>query len=93
MQVTNANEVKDMAAEALERTASSLRNTALDRGGQLGTMASKAAEAIGFTAGYLRQHDMQDMVSDAERVARKNPGAALVAAAAVGFLIGAALRK
>lgn len=93
MHVTDADQVKDMAAGALERTASSLRDTAIDRGGDLGTMASKAAEGIGTAAAYLRQHDMQDMVTDAERTARQYPSAALVAAAAVGFVLGSALRR
>jgi ElaB/YqjD/DUF883 family membrane-anchored ribosome-binding protein len=36
---------------------------------------------------------VEDMVQDAERTARRHPEAALVAAAAVGFLLGSALRN
>ena len=82
-----------MAADALENTATTLRSAAAERGGQVGTVMSKTAEAIGSSAAYLRQHDIQEMTADAERTAKENPAAALVVAAAVGFLLGTALRR
>jgi ElaB/YqjD/DUF883 family membrane-anchored ribosome-binding protein len=82
-----------MAADALETTASKLRSAAASRGGQAGTVASRTAEAIGSTAAYLRQHDLDDMTKDLEKTAKQYPAAALVAAAAVGFLLGTAWRR
>ena len=51
------------------------------------------ADRIENTARYLREHDTHDMVSGVESMVRRNPGASLCAALAVGFLIGSAMRR
>ena len=56
-------------------------------------IACKAAAAIGTTAGYLQSHDIQEMMTDVEEAARRNPMPALIGATAVGVLIGAFLRR
>ncbi len=53
----------------------------------------KAAKAIGTTAGYLQTHDVLQIISDAEDVARRNPVQSLVGAAALGLIFGAILRR
>ena len=93
MQLTDSNELKDNAAELLESTARSLREAAAEQSDQLAAIASKAAAAIGYTAGYLRQNDIQAMTADAEQAVKRYPGPSLAAAAAVGFLLGVALRR
>jgi len=54
----------------------------------------KAANAIGTTAGYIQTRYVQEMISDAEEVARRNPVPALIgAAAALGLVLGAFRRR
>jgi hypothetical protein len=38
-------------------------------------------------AGYVREHGVEDVVSDAKELARRHPGAVLLTAAAVGFML------
>jgi len=44
-------------------------------------------------ADYVRSHDTRAMVDDAGDLVRRYPAQSLVAAAAVGFLVGRALRN
>jgi ElaB/YqjD/DUF883 family membrane-anchored ribosome-binding protein len=80
------------AAGALENTASALRGHA-PASGRANEFATATADKIESTARYLREHDTNDMVAGMESMVRRNPGASLCAALAVGFLIGSALRR
>lgn len=80
------------AAVALETTASALRER-VPATGKVNEIATATADKIENTARYLREHDTRDMVAGAESLVRRNPGASLAAALAVGFLIGTAMRK
>jgi len=80
------------AAGALENTASALRER-VPASGKVNEIATATADKIENTARYLRQHDTGDMVAGMETLVRRNPGASLAAALAVGFLIGTAMRK
>ena len=40
------------------------------------------------TADYIRESDVNTMMEDVKRLVKDNPGPALLAAAAVGFLLG-----
>jgi ElaB/YqjD/DUF883 family membrane-anchored ribosome-binding protein len=87
------NAARAPMADALESTAYTVRQHANAGGANLEEYTRKTAEVLGTTAGYLRTHDARQMICDAEETARKNPVQALAAAAAVGFLIGAFLRR
>jgi ElaB/YqjD/DUF883 family membrane-anchored ribosome-binding protein len=80
------------AAGALENTASALRDR-VPATGKVNEIATATADKIEGTARYLRDHDTSDMVAGVETLVRRNPGASLAAALAVGFLIGTAMRK
>jgi ElaB/YqjD/DUF883 family membrane-anchored ribosome-binding protein len=80
------------AAGALENTASALRER-VPATGKVNELATATADKIENTARYLREHDTRDMVAGVETLVRRNPGASLCAALAVGFLIGTAMRK
>lgn len=58
-----------------------------------GNVTLKTAQALGSTAAYIRTHDVQEMMCDAEEVARQNPLPSIIGAAAFGFLLGAFLRR
>jgi ElaB/YqjD/DUF883 family membrane-anchored ribosome-binding protein len=81
------------AAGKLESTASSLHTG----GDRIASTTSKAmhttADKIQVAAEYLREHDTRAMVEDLEQVVRRHPGAALAAAAVVGFFAGRTLRN
>jgi ElaB/YqjD/DUF883 family membrane-anchored ribosome-binding protein len=80
------------AAGALENTASKLRDRS-PATGKVNKVATATADKIEHTARYLREHDTRDMVSGVETMVRRNPGASLCAALAVGFLIGTAMKR
>jgi ElaB/YqjD/DUF883 family membrane-anchored ribosome-binding protein len=80
------------AAGALENTAHALRDRA-PAAGKVNEIATATADKIENTARYLRDHDTRDMVAGVESMVRRNPGAALASALAVGFLIGTAMRR
>jgi ElaB/YqjD/DUF883 family membrane-anchored ribosome-binding protein len=48
----------------------------------------RAAKSVGDAAQYVHEHSAKDMAEEVQRMVRRNPGAALVVAAAVGFLFG-----
>jgi ElaB/YqjD/DUF883 family membrane-anchored ribosome-binding protein len=80
------------AAGALESTASALRDR-VPASGKVNEIATATADKIETTARYLRENNTSDMVAGMETLVRRNPGASLAAALAVGFLIGTAMRK
>lgn len=80
-------------ADALEGVSSTVRRNAGVAGGNFEDVARETARALGMTAGYIRTHDARQMICDAEQAARRNPVPALAGAAAVGFLLGALLRR
>jgi ElaB/YqjD/DUF883 family membrane-anchored ribosome-binding protein len=80
------------AAGALDKTAHALREK-VPASGKVNEYATATANKIENTARYLREHDTGDMVAGVESLVRRNPGASLCAALAVGFLIGTALKR
>ena len=89
------DEGRATAAEGLENAASSVRETAddLPGGAAVKDFAQAAADRLSTTADYMRNHDVQRMAADVEALVKKNPGPALVLAAAFGFLLGRALTR
>jgi ElaB/YqjD/DUF883 family membrane-anchored ribosome-binding protein len=83
----------DTAAEKLQSTADSLRMRAGTGADQLSNLASTTADKLDATARYFRDHHTEDLVSGVESMARRNPGASLCTALAVGFLLGMALKR
>jgi ElaB/YqjD/DUF883 family membrane-anchored ribosome-binding protein len=83
------------AADKLQRAAGRLHETAEKIPG--GERSTRAAHSVANTmergAGYLRDHDVKDMMSDLESVVRRHPGPSLLTAAVVGFLVGRSLRN
>ena len=88
------NDLASSAGEKISSAASQAKNKVADLGR---TAAQKiennrqaAADKLSATAEYVRQNDVNTMLSDVERLVRKNPGPALLGAAAIGFLVGRA---
>jgi ElaB/YqjD/DUF883 family membrane-anchored ribosome-binding protein len=83
------------AAGALDSAASRLHQTAetLPGGQSVSRVAHNTADKLESTADYIRQHDVRDMMGDVEQFVKSHPGQSLIAAAAVGFLVGRAFRN
>ena len=91
--VNKIDQGRQQAASALENTAHSLRTNVNQSGDRMTTLANATATGLQSTADYMRQHDMNGMMNDAGAVIKRNPGMSLIAACAVGFLLGSAMRK
>jgi len=86
------NENRDTAAGGLATAANVLHRNAenLPGGPKVANLAHSAADKLNSTAEYVREHDVDSMMADVERLVRRNPGATLAVAAALGFLVGRA---
>lgn len=80
------------AASGLSSAADAIRSRAdqLPGGDTVSELAHSAADKLTSTADYVRQNDLQSMLTDVEQVVKRNPGPSLLAAAFVGFLVGRA---
>jgi ElaB/YqjD/DUF883 family membrane-anchored ribosome-binding protein len=84
-----ADQARVGAAAGLDSVASTLH----EKGDRVATAAHSAADAVSYGAEYLRDNDLPTMLSDFMDVMRRNPGPALLGAAALGFLLGRALSR
>jgi ElaB/YqjD/DUF883 family membrane-anchored ribosome-binding protein len=89
------DEKREPAASALESAASTVHEKAerLAAGGEtVSRLAHRTAERLQNTADYVREHDTRAMMNDVEQFVKGHPAQSLVAAAALGFLVGRAFR-
>jgi ElaB/YqjD/DUF883 family membrane-anchored ribosome-binding protein len=84
-----AEQARSRAAEGLESAAKSVHAG----GDRVASAAHSAADALSSSAQYVRAHEVRDMLDDMLEVVRSNPAAALLGAAALGFLIGRAMTR
>lgn len=90
-----ADQQRERAAHGMERAADTLRERSeqIPGGERTTEIANRAADSMEGVAQYLQDTEMSEMMHDVERVVRDHPREALLAAAAVGFLVGRALRS
>jgi ElaB/YqjD/DUF883 family membrane-anchored ribosome-binding protein len=83
------DENRGAAASGMQSAASALREKAdtLPGGGRVANAAHATADAVGVAADYVRDNDLKAMMGDVQQLVKNNPGPALLAAAALGFLI------
>jgi ElaB/YqjD/DUF883 family membrane-anchored ribosome-binding protein len=86
---------RQSAASTLDSAASGIRSKAdsLPGGADVSRFARRAADKIGGAAQYLREHEVKDMMSEAESFIKEHPTQALIGAALVGFLAGRSMRR
>ena len=86
---------RQRAASGLSSAADKLHQTAdrLPGGPRVSRAAHKTADGLGATANYLGENSFGDMLSDVGDVVKAHPTQALLAALAVGFLVGRAMRR
>lgn len=88
-------------AEALRDDAANVASEAADAAADIASRVQDRASAIGkkavdqfnATAGYLREHDVKEMADDLNSWVKSHPTQALIAAAAIGFVAAALLRR
>jgi ElaB/YqjD/DUF883 family membrane-anchored ribosome-binding protein len=89
------DQTRSAAATGLDSAASAIHDQAdrLPGGDRVSGFAHSAADRLSSTADYVRRNDLNSVRGDVEALVKNNPGPALVAAAAVGFLIGRAITR
>jgi len=75
----------EVVAEALRQTGQRLQD---EQQAPIGRYVDRAAERLDTVTDYLREHDAQEIVSDTEDLARRQPGLFLSGAVALGFVVG-----
>ena len=89
------DERRDGIADRIESAASSLHQKAerLPLGETVASAAHTTADAIERAADYVREQDVQEILSDAQQIVKRHPGIALLTAAAVGFVLARAISR
>src|SRR5262245_14332117 len=82
------------AADTIGRAASAVHENAdkMPGGHKVANLTHSVADGMESTASYLKRHDLAEMGKDLMDVCRRYPTQSLVAALAVGFLIGRSRR-
>jgi len=85
---------REYAAEGLDRAASTIRERAenVPGGPKVVNLTRGIADGMESTASYLRGHDFNEMGKDVMNLCRRYPTQSVVAALAIGFLIGRSRR-
>jgi len=83
------------AADGLDSAATALHEKAdnLPGGEKVASAAHTAAKGLGSTADYIRTSNLKGMMEDLQQVVKNNPGASLLTAAALGFLVARAFSR
>ena len=81
-----ADEVRREGSSAVDRAAD-LASEAVDRAAEVASRATSRATE------YLRNRDVRGLVDDAGAYVKRHPAQALIAAAALGFVAAAWLRR
>jgi ElaB/YqjD/DUF883 family membrane-anchored ribosome-binding protein len=87
--------MSEVASDGLHTAASALHDRAgdLPGGETVRNIARATADGLGASADYVRSHNAKRMMADVETFVKSNPGPALAAAAAFGFLLGRTLSR
>jgi hypothetical protein len=80
------------AAGGLDAAASALHDKVSDLpgGDAVSDIAYAAADQMHSAAGYVREHDVNRMLTDVETLVKNSPSVSLVVAAAFGYVVGRA---
>lgn len=87
--------VKDKAGQVADDVSEKVghaRETAAGGLGRAATTTHNIADGMQSTASYLRSHDCSQIGKDVMNICRRYPAQSVIAAVAVGFLIGRARR-
>ena len=92
--VDTIDDQREAAARGLSSAASKLHAKASDfSDSRITGAAHKTADSLEATADFMRDHPVNRVKGDLESFAKRNPGAALLIAAGIGFLVGRTLTR
>lgn len=86
-------EARDETGDALHAAASSVRTKGRRGSEAIDNLATSTADRLDATASYVEDCSLGDMSNGLRRFGRRHLTGSLVAAAAIGFLAGSALRR
>jgi hypothetical protein len=80
---------RDTLATGIESAATALhaRAETLPGGEKVARAAHAAAQSLENASDYVRDQDLRGMLTDVRQLVKRNPGAVLLTAVAVGFLL------
>jgi hypothetical protein len=87
------DEARMETAGALRSAASSVRSTARHGRDVIEGLATSAADKLDGSASYVEDHDLKSMFAGCRQLVRRYPTGSLVAATAIGFFVGSAVRR
>ena len=90
--MSGADTGMDKAAQGLGSAAEKMRMRAEEDQGMRSTVEAKAADAMDKTAGYLKEHDSQELMHEIEEFVKTHPMQAAVGALAAGYVLGKLVR-
>ena len=86
-----ADQARSSAAAGISNAADAIDDGAGEGATRARRAAHRTAKVLSSSADYIRDHSARDIVKDATDVLKNNPGAALLGAAAIGYLVGRAV--
>lgn len=87
------DEARGETGDALHAAASSVRATGRQGSEAIDNLATGAAGRLDATASYIEDHDLKSVATGLRRFSRQHLTGSLVAAAAIGFFAGSAIRR
>ena len=92
---TGFDNIKNIIADKLHDVAEALGEKAADQDGQSSAAhcGKQASEWLDRSAEYVRQFDYKQADAKVREYIRQNPGRSLLAAGAVGLIVGSILRR
>jgi ElaB/YqjD/DUF883 family membrane-anchored ribosome-binding protein len=85
-----ADRARSSASAGLDTAAGAVEDAGSEGSSRAKKAARATADALATGADYIRENSVRDMVDDAVEVVKNNPGVALLAAVALGFVVGRA---
>jgi len=86
-------QAKEKVDQGRSGTADAMDNTAEKIGKAGASSAGKVSDGLHSAADYVRSNDVSSMMSDLGSAIKSNPVPAMITAVALGFVIGAMLRR
>ena len=85
-----AQNLADQAKDTINRTIESVTSASRE---QLGQVTDRAMNAMEHATDYIRDVDVRGQLQELWQVMRRNPTPSIIGALAVGFILGASIRR
>jgi uncharacterized protein YjbJ (UPF0337 family) len=85
-----ARDLADQAKDTINRTIESVTSASRE---QIGQVTDRAMDAMEHATDYLRNVDVRGQLDDLWQAMRRNPAPSIIGALAVGFILGASIRR